>query len=252
MMSTTTAAAATAVPAAPNAEHRLRALFADVEARFKTTQLSDDKWYILATSCIVTSPEPEFTGALYQYLIAKPEFQTSASRQALVRRLRETLLKAICIVGNCKPIESILAIAALERPEDRDLSETRAEWQANPDNEQRGRDWFAKVYTRNASDTIGLFDAHKDFSWSSVNITYGLYLSDRQILDDVDTQLMVLPSIMSQNLKRETHWHIRGTRRIGVSKHDVQVIWDAVQAFAKFFGTSLHRVPTVDDVEYDV
>lgn len=241
----------TAAASAPSAEH-LPALFADIEARFKSTQLGDDKWYILATACIVASPEPEFTGPLYRYLIAKPEFQTSASRQALVRRLREALFKSICIVGVCKPIESILAIAALERPEDRDLSETRTEWQADADNAQRARDWFLKIYTRNAGDTLGLFDAHKDFAWTSVHVTYGLFLSDRQVLDDVDTQLVVLPGIMSQNLKLETHWHIRGTRRIGVAKEDVQVIWDAVQSFAAFFGTRLHRVPTVDAVEYDV
>jgi hypothetical protein len=57
---------------------------------------------------------------------------------------------------------------------------------------------------------------------------------------------------MIQNLPKETHWHIRGTRRIGVSKHDVQVIWDCVQLIAKFVGLKLNRVPTVEDVESDV
>ncbi|KAE8164093.1 hypothetical protein BDV40DRAFT_287233 [Aspergillus tamarii] len=32
--------------------------------------------------------------------------------------------------------------------------------------------------------------------------------------------------IMIQNLRKETHWHIRGMRRIGVSKEDTQVLWD--------------------------
>ena len=85
-----------------------------------------------------------------------------------------------------------------------------------------------------------------------MEITYGLFLSDRQVLDDVDTQLVVLPGIMSQNLKTETHWHIRGTRRLGVPKEDVQVIWNCVQLVAEFFGTKLNRVPTVDAVEPDV
>jgi hypothetical protein len=71
-------------------------------------------------------------------------------------------------------------------------------------------------------------------------------------LDDTDTQLVVLPVIMSQNLPLETHWHIRGTRRIGVSKEDVQVIWDSVKEVSKFFGVELHKVPTVDEVEPDV
>ncbi|ATY60843.1 hypothetical protein CCM_02543 [Cordyceps militaris CM01] len=231
---------------------KLSALFTEIEARFKTTQLGDERWYILALSCLATGPEPELAAHLYQHLIAQPAFSTSASRQRLVRRLREALFKSICVIGVCKPIESILAIAAIERPEDRDLSQSREGWQADADNEQRARDWFRKVYTHNAADTIGLFDAHKDFAWTSMHITYGLYLSDRQALDDVETQLVVLPCIMSQNLKLETRWHIRGTRRIGVSKEDTQVIWDAVQSFAAFFDVKLTKVPTVDDVEPEV
>ncbi|OAA74204.1 hypothetical protein ISF_01105 [Cordyceps fumosorosea ARSEF 2679] len=231
----------------------LSALFADIEARFATTCLGDDRWYILAISCITTGPDPELAADLYRYLIAKPAFQSSASRQQLVRRLREALFKSICLVGVCKPIESVLAIAATERPEDRDLSPaTREGWQADADNERRAREWFAKVYTRNAADTIGLFDAHKDFSWTSVHITYGLFLSDRQVLDDVETQLVVLPCIMSQNLRLETGWHIRGTRRIGVSKEDTQVVWDAVQALAAYFDVKLNKVPTVEEIEPEV
>lgn len=239
------------VSAAPP-KPELSKLFADIETRFKATQLGDERWYILAISCIATGPEPEFAAHLYQHLIAKPAFQSSESRQRLVRRLREALFKSICLIGVCKPIEAILAIAALERPEDRDLSHSREHWQADADNEQRAREWFLKIYTRNATDTIGLFDAHKDFAWTSLNITYGLYLSDRQTLDDVETQLVVLPCIMTQNLKLETHWHIRGTRRIGVSKEDTQVIWDSIRAFGEFFEIKLNKVPTVDEVEPDV
>ncbi|KAJ6785186.1 hypothetical protein PWT90_01597 [Aphanocladium album] len=234
----------------PNPE--LSKLFADVEARFRATQLGDERWYILALSCIATGPEPEFAAHLYRHLIAKPEFQTTESRQRLVRRMREALFKSICVIGVCKPIESILSIAAIERPEDRDLSHSRENWQADADNAQRAREWFLKIYTHNATDTIGLFDAHKDFAWTSLNITYGLYLSDRQALNDVETQLVVLPCIMMQNLKLETHWHIRGTRRIGVSKDDTQVIWDSIKQFATFFEIKLTRVPTVEDVEPDV
>lgn len=113
-------------------------------------------------------------------------------------------------------------------------------------------DWYRKVYTRNANDTMGLFDAHKDFAWISSRITYGLYLSDRQVLDDLDTELVVLAAIMSQNLPLETRWHIRGTRRIGVSMADTQALWDAIQLVAAHFGVSLHKVPTVLDVEPDV
>ncbi|EWY84001.1 DNA polymerase alpha subunit B [Fusarium oxysporum NRRL 32931] len=230
----------------------LSQLFQSIETRFKDTHLGDERWYLLVIACLSASPDPESAAALYQYLTRQEVYQTSGSRQALVRRLREALIKTTILVGVCKPLEAILSIMKVEKPEDRDFSQTRDGWQADQANHDRGIDWFKKVYTRNAGDTMGLFDAHKDFAWVSAEITYGLFLSDRQVLDDTDTQLVVLPVIMSQNLPLETHWHIRGTRRIGVSKEDVQAIWDSVKEVSKFFGVELHKVPTVDEVEPDV
>jgi hypothetical protein len=69
-------------------------------------------------------------------------------------------------------------------------------------------------------------DGHAD--WTSKEITYGLYLSDHSILNDVETELTVLSGIMIQNLPRETAWHLRGTRRIGVSKEDVETVQQCV------------------------
>ncbi|KAI8675979.1 hypothetical protein NCS57_00500800 [Fusarium keratoplasticum] len=238
--------------ASPELTLELSELFSKIENNFKTTNLGEHRWYLLVIACLSASPDPEASAALYLYLTRQEAYQTSESRQALVRRLREALVKTICLVGVCKPIEAILAIAKIEKPEDRDYSRTRQDWQADDANHERAVNWFKQLYTRNATDTLGLFDAHKDFSWISTEITYGLYLSDRQVLDDTDTQMVVLPAIMSQNLRLETHWHIRGTRRIGVSKEDTQVICDSVRAVSEFFGIKLNRVPTVDEVEPDV
>jgi hypothetical protein len=202
--------------------------------------------------CITAGPDQQVAAQLYKYLISLPEFQTSASRQALIRRLREALVKLVSILGVCKPLEAVFNIAPLEREEDKDYSATRATWQADEANKERGKQWFQKVYTTNASDTATLFAAHKDLAWVSQNITYGLYLSDRQVLDDVETQLVVLPGIMAQNLPLETTWHIRGTRRIGVSMADTKVVWNVVKDVAAHFGVSLDKVPTVEEVEPQV
>ncbi|KAF7557725.1 hypothetical protein G7Z17_g411 [Cylindrodendrum hubeiense] len=237
----------------PVPDPELCKLFESIENSFKSTDLGSERWYILVIACLTTSRDPEAAKDLYLYLVNKPDNQYRGSgAQTLIRRLREALVKSISLVGVCKPIEAILAISRVERPEDRDLSTTREGWQADEVNHKRAQGWFQQIYTRNATDTIGLFDAHKDFAWISGEITYGLFLSDRKVLDDVETQLVVLPAIMSQDLPTETHWHIRGTRRIGVSQKDVQVIWDAVKTISEFFDVKLTRVPTVDQVEPDV
>lgn len=58
--------------------------------------------------------------------------------------------------------------------------------------------------------------------------------------------MVVLSGIMIQNLKRETGWHLRGTRRIGVSHDDVEVVQQCVRiifilqfARVRHFNTSL-------------
>ena len=70
-----------------------------------------------------------------------------------------------------------------------------------------------------------------DTAWLSKEITYGLYLSDQTILDDIDTELVVVTGIMIQNLKKETHWHLRGIRCIGVSQEDVETVHQCVRAY---------------------
>jgi hypothetical protein len=226
-------------------------LFQDVEKTFASTQLGQ-RWYILVLSALVGGNEPEMADQLYLYLISKPECQESHQRQALVRRLRETLLKLVSLIGVCKPIEAILAIKKVEREEDRDYSFSRKDWKCDDGNLDRGMHWFQQIYAGNIDDTLALFDAHKDFQWVSKNITYGLYLSDRQILDDSDTELLTLVGIMIQNLPIETHWHIRGARRIGISKEDVKTIVSCVGKVAEFMGVKQNRIPSVEEVEKDV
>lgn len=227
-------------------------LFQAIEKALSSTAIGPNRWYLLVLAALCGGTEPLLVDQLYLYLINRPDCTQPAARQALVRRLRESLVKLICIVGVCKPIESILAISKVERPEDRDLSFSREHWKNDEKNHAQAMRWFDKIYARDAERTLALFDAHQDFRWISTEITYGLYLSDRQVLDDLDTEIVVLVGIMIQNLQLETHWHIRGTRRIGVSLEDVKKLVGCVKQVGDFMGTKLDRVPSPDEVEGDV
>ncbi len=68
---------------------------------------------------------PSFCANLYSYLIAQPRYSTPAARQALIRRLREALVKDVCILGVCKPLDAIMEIYKIEREEDKDFSCSR-------------------------------------------------------------------------------------------------------------------------------
>lgn len=104
----------------------------------------------------------------------------------------------------------------------------REKWQAGPETLDRGNKWLETLYQANLSTPTTMFAAHKDFEFISRQITYGFYLSDHTILEPVETELVTLAGIMIQNLPLETAWHLRGTRRVGVSIEDVENIQQCV------------------------
>lgn len=75
---------------------------------------------------MVGGGQPGYAPLLYKELISRPGCQTPEQRQALMRRIRETLFKLIVIVGVCKPLEAIFDIDAITRPEDKDYSFSRS------------------------------------------------------------------------------------------------------------------------------
>ncbi|EUC33745.1 hypothetical protein COCCADRAFT_95243 [Bipolaris zeicola 26-R-13] len=252
----------TNVPRDPTADKAL-ALFKAIEEKFPAKTLGEDKWYILALATIVSGSQPNFAPLLYKHLIARPQYQSAEERRKLLRRMREVLFKLVIIVGVCKPLEAVFDIdAVVEREEDRDLTSTRYDilspfslegWQCDEANLQRGEAWLGRLYQNNLQGKINnAFDANKDFGWLTKNITYGLFLSDHSVLNDIETEITVLTGIVMQNLARESAWHLRGLRRIGVTKEDVEVIRECCELTARFCGVSLHKVPRVEDIEHEV
>ncbi|QIW98050.1 hypothetical protein AMS68_003568 [Peltaster fructicola] len=227
-------------------------LFDDIETQFPSATLGSDKWYILLLCSLSAGGHPELAADLYSHLLARAEYKTSDARKALVRRFREALMKLVSVVGVPKPLESIFCIAEVEKDEDKDYTFTREEWQSGPANQARGRAWLDQIYKSNHAATERTLAAHKDFEWLSIEITYGLYLSDHSIIGPVETELVVISGIMMQNLKRETGWHLRGMRRIGISYDDVEIIQRCIEKVASFCGLQLTRVPRVKDIEHEV
>jgi hypothetical protein len=100
----------------------LLALLTTLESHFPSSTLGSEKWFILALESLVAGGHPDLSADLYLYLIARPEYGTPESRQALVRKLREVLVKLVAIVGVPKCIDAVFSIAGVEREEDRDWS----------------------------------------------------------------------------------------------------------------------------------
>lgn len=233
-------------------EPRISKLLQSIEAKFEHSRIPTDKWYLTVLGGLLATPESYLADHLYLYLISKATYATSEARKALIRRMREALIKGMAVVGFPKTCEAIISISRAEPEEDLDSSFSREKWQCDKANHERGLAWLKRLYAENTSSLFSLFKTHRDFEFWLTDIIYGLHLSDRQILDDLDTQLVILPALMGQNLPRETYWHIRGTRRLGISKEDVGMVCECVHQIAQFCEVKLDRVPAVDDVDEDL
>ena len=84
------------------------------------------------------------------------------------------------------------------------------------------------------------------------SIVYGLFLADHRILSDVEAELVCLTCIMCQGLRAPTMWHLRGTRRLGVSEDDVEAVQRAVEILASWAGRSTEGWARVGDVRDEV
>ncbi|CAI7677699.1 unnamed protein product [Penicillium discolor] len=224
----------------PTIEPRWFGLFAKIEAKFEASNIASEKWYLTTLSAISTTPESHICGQLYLYLISQHVYSTTSARWTLIRRMREALFKDIALLGLPKPTEALLGITKV-MSEDGECSFTREGWQCDDANHARGMNWLKSIYAHNTN-----------FGFWLADITYGLLLSDRQVLDDVDTEMVVLPAVMGQDMPRMIYWHIRGTRRLGISKKDVQMVMECVHLVVEACGVTLKQVPSVDDVDGDL
>ncbi|KAK3366679.1 hypothetical protein B0T24DRAFT_534698, partial [Lasiosphaeria ovina] len=136
---------------------------------------------------------------------------------ALVRRMREALVKCIIINGIPVVIEAITSISDVEKPEDRGSSCSRsrkADWQIGPETSERAAKVLKVLYKSEKGGHVKTLQSHLDISWISVNVSYGLFLSDHLILRMQETELVVLPAIMTQSLHGPTYWHLRACLRV--------------------------------------
>ncbi|KAK4100184.1 hypothetical protein N658DRAFT_508121 [Parathielavia hyrcaniae] len=231
---------------APAVSQSLTDLFAKAEAGFPP-RFREHGWYLTVLASFVGTGQQQLAGRLYEHLTAQPQYQTSETRQALVRRLREALIKCIIINGIPVVIEAITSISDVEKPEDRDYSCSRADWQVGPETSERAAKVLKVLYKSEKGGHVKTLQSHLDIPWISVNVSYGLFLSDHRILTMQETELVVLPAIMTQNLRGPTYWHLRACLRVGMEAEEVEAVHKVIEAVAAHGGKTLD-VQRVEDV----
>ncbi|KAK1466671.1 hypothetical protein CCUS01_07281 [Colletotrichum cuscutae] len=245
---TVTNTALTSTPTTATTPAALTELFEKAEAGFPP-RFREHGWYLTVIASLIGSGQQKLAGSLYTHLVAQPQYQTSTERQALIRRLREAMVKCIIINGIPVVIEAVTSVSEVERPEDTDQSCSREDWQIGPETSKRAAAVLKVLYKSEVGAPVEVLHAHKDIPWISVNVSYGLFLSDHRILNIQETELVVTPAIMTQNLQDPTYWHLRACLRVGMEPEEVEAIHKVIELVAAYGGKTLDvkRVKDVTD-----
>jgi hypothetical protein len=123
-----------------------------------------------------------------------------------------------------------------------------------PGVDQRGFDFMLQLYRHNLPDIMGTWRRHQaDVEWLEMRVVYGLFLSDLSVMTGVESEMVVLPAIMAQDILGPTIWHTRGLQRLGVSKADTNAVLEVVKGCAAWAGRELKEVAklTAEDVDIE-
>jgi hypothetical protein len=179
---------------------------------------------------------------VFQYLI-KTSHQTLESRKKLSVRLGDMLMKIWTLVGIPVTIMALGSIVKAEKEAGLPIPSLDEQFQSSiystsqlspKDVETRG---FAAMKLRYRADLeriMGSWGVHQaDVEWLQKRVIYGLFLSNNDVLNEIETQCLSTAAIMCQGLERPTMWHIRGLLRLGVSVEAAEKMCDIVKLVAK-------------------
>ncbi|TVY82403.1 hypothetical protein LSUE1_G003874 [Lachnellula suecica] len=238
--------------------HDIKPLFRHIEKKFPT-RLREDKWYLTAVSqesmflqqigALVGTTMLSEVGELYRYLISTPAYANPEQRQHLVRRMREALIKCIVLNGIPRVLQALRSIAQLERQEDKDYSFSRERWQVTEATRAHALSVLDILYREDYEKIMDKFEAHRDIPFISTEISYGFFLADHTVLDLVETELVMMPNILSQDLNGPAMWHIRGCVRSGITPEETETIQQISEDVVAWAGKNadVGRVTEISD-----
>ena len=201
---------------------KARALMESIEDLILST-LRQDSWYLAAIGALLGTQQSELVGELYQYLIAKPQYQTASQRQQLVKRMREALLKLVPIVGMPLITRAFNALVSVEAPEDHDSSASWTTRQFTPERLETARNSMKTFLKPEELQTMySSFVSHPDLQWVTENVVYGLFLSDTTVLDEKGTELVVLSAMLCTGRKPLAETHMASALGQGFAVEEVE------------------------------
>ena len=118
---------------------------------------------------------------------------------------------------------------------------------------ERGQALLRRFYQDEVDIIFSGWGAHsRDFTWLAENIIFGMFFSDENLLNSMETEMMIYAAITCQDLRNPTRRHLRGMRRFGASHKDVAAVTACVKVVAEWCGKDTSSWLGIRDLEPDL
>ncbi|PMD66441.1 uncharacterized protein K444DRAFT_606730 [Hyaloscypha bicolor E] len=191
-------------------------------------------WYIIAATTLTILNRPDEIPRIYEHAATFGPRSTSSRPEQLtiLRRMREALIKTSAVGGVPKIINSLLALKKVsppdlqDRPSTQSPTERRNDFSDDPSRiEQRGRDFFGKVYGKVADRVLSQMDNSGTEDLGLVaRLMYSHILSNTLVLSAADTSFVMIAALIPQDVNPQLKGHLKGAINGGATLEQVRAV----------------------------
>ncbi|CCF50144.1 hypothetical protein NDA11_002250 [Ustilago hordei] len=218
-------------------------------------------WLIVLTCALVSCHHgPESIVSLYKLALCKSQTSSTPSdpveSKFVQRRIQESLVKGSVLFGIPPSLDTIFALLSFLRENNEPLLTSsdfiRSSTVSQPISSltHPARVALDRIYKHNLPDILDrkMGENMQDLKFLTLEINYGFNLSNEEVIDWRETELVVLAALITQNCRVEVLWHMRGALRAGWTREDVESVQKVAMAIAKRLAVRTDKVPGLEEI----
>ncbi|ODV91550.1 hypothetical protein CANCADRAFT_16741, partial [Tortispora caseinolytica NRRL Y-17796] len=177
-------------------------------------------WYLVAAAALSVSNRPEDVPILFKYALEHEAGSDQAAQKEIADRLREAILKSGALGGIPKTINSLMRLKDATPAHLRQEKPIRTERSAE-ENYRIGKEFFDRVYTKISNRVFTqMSTSYPDLAQYVIPHAYGALLSFTGILTAKETSLVIIASLVPQDVNPQLKGHLKGALNNGASKEE--------------------------------
>ncbi|CEI85712.1 hypothetical protein RMCBS344292_00169 [Rhizopus microsporus] len=214
-----------------------------------------DIWYLASAVVMSSVNRPEDIQHIYDIVsdnVNKIPNKTREEKNRLVSkiilRLREGVFKSHVIVGFPKTINALQTLSKVTPEEIKVLLPNKPlrkeeTWSDVQNERQRGKALFDKIYDKHTDKVYNnMYNAYPDLAQTALHHLYGPTLAESSILNAKETSLVVVSSLMVQNVPLQLKGHLYGASHNGATQAEIDGVKDLVSKLADYYKVHVSRL----------